>query len=641
MAAAKIDCGQTNSVMNSIEKREAMIKKVSILWMLFLLGCSLFGCQASEYPRRLDETNTLYVGSVASSFPVSFMPWLSREGVAPTIASMLYSTLFSYDEDTGQFVSLLAKEWYYVDEDGQAIVDESGKIDYDRLEEIYGTSSKTYLPVKIILNKGITWSDGEAFTAEDVYYTFDIGTNNALSNHAGALAWTSDLQHTHRNGVLTKQGIFTYHHGASEQGYFIEEEDADYVLYLHVNKVLGAVTTLFTTILILPEHIWKPIVSVNNQLNSKDPSTDSLHQYKNPVGCGPYLLDVAHSNAQVITLQRRVDYHITDEEGGPLYKVDTIKLLLYQELNVAIYALLKGHIDVLDASVSSNYMSLFDQREDLFLSNAEGTFAQTLVLNINPVTTEKTPLRNVLANIDFRKALALAVNQDELINRVLNQSGTVMSNGLMRESLVDFFNPTADTLPSTVEERLALANQLLDTHYPNKDDQGYRLLGDSRMTFQILGTPGEQEVISYLQIQFQKIGIEVKYQAKGSSPEKTFLYTSKFDMTIQGVTFSISNVDIMYMAHFVTMGTSSNYGRLASSALTSKINEMRTTLNLNRKYELIYELQPMIADLYYKIPLYSSNVLSVARIDRYTGYVSVAGSTVFNSESLQNITRVG
>jgi ABC-type transport system substrate-binding protein len=175
---------------------------------------------------------------------------------------------------------------------------------------------------------------------------------------------------------------------------------------------------------------------------------------------------------------------------------------------------------------------------------------------------------------------------------------------------------------------------------PSKDESGYRLLNGERILYTVLGSPGEQEVISRLQVQLQKIGIAIEYKAKGSSPEKTFLYNSKFDMTLQGVIFSLSNADIMYRAHFVTLSQSSNYGRLDDDVLADKINEMRLTLNLNRKYDLIEELQVLIAQEYYKIPLYTSNIISVARTDRYTGFIVVEGSTIFNTESLQNIRRV-
>lgn len=211
----------------------------------------------------------------------------------------------------------------------------------------------------------------------------------------------------------------------------------------------------------------------------------------------------------------------------------------------------------------------------------------------------------------------------------------------MRPSLTDFYNPEADKLlPEDYEARLALANSILDRIVPEKDASGYRLLNGQRITFKILGSPGEQDVVSFLQIQFKKIGIDVQYAAKGAQPESTYLYTSKFDLTLQGVIFSLSNVDIMFPAHFTTLGRSSNYGRLVNDKLNQAIEEMRYTLNLNRKYELLKQIQPMIAQEYYKVPLYTSNVISVARTDRFTGYQVVEGATVFNSASLQNLRRV-
>jgi len=96
----------------------------------------------------------------------------------------------------------------------------------------------------------------------------------------------------------------------------------------------------------------------------------------------------------------------------------------------------------------------------------------------------------------------------------------------------------------------------------------------------------------------------------------------------------------MYKAHFVTLSNSSNYGRLNDSLLTEKIESMRQSLNLFYKYELMEELQLMIALEYYKIPLYTSNVISVARVHSYVGYIVSQGTTVFNTETLQNLERV-
>jgi len=614
-----------------------------------LVICSvvlLAGCQRSEYPRRSDPTNTLYVGVVQSSFPSAFMPWLSRDGIAPTIASMLYSTLFSSDDETGDFLPNLAEQWYYVDTQGEPIVTETGDIDYGRLES-EGVRTLTnpqngrterYLTVKIELDRRARWSDGEPLTADDVYYTLDIARNNYLANHAGALAWTADLLHLYSNtGQLQLQGIFTYNHGAAEQGYAIKEADRDHVVYLHVRGVLGAVTSLFTTVLILPEHVWEPIVSRECQLNSRDPDEGLQQRYQNPVGSGPYVLDTAESGPSQIVLRRNGLYHQTKEDGSPLYSVETIRLILYQELNVAIYAVMQGHIDMLDAGLSPNYVRLFEGRDDLFVSVAEGVYVQSLVFNVNPVDSEKTPMRDLLSDRDVRRAIALAIDADTLIRLVANGAATPMSAGLIRESLADFYNPNADILRGDHRARLEEANRILDQVLPEKDEQGYRLLDGNRVSFSVLGHPGEIELISFLEIQLQRIGIAIRYQAKGSSPETTYLWTSRFDMTLQGVVFSLANVDIMLNAHFVARGRTSNYGRLVDPDLAAGIEEMRSTLNLHRKYELLYDLQPVIAELYYKIPLYSSEIVSIARTDRFTGYEIVDGATVFSTTNLQEL----
>lgn len=67
---------------------------------------------------------------------------------------------------------------------------------------------------------------------------------------------------------------------------------------------------------------------------------------------------------------------------------------------------------------------------------------------------------------------------------------------------------------------------------------------------------------------------------------------------------------------------------------------MESALNENVKYDLIREIQTMIAELYYKIPVYSSNVISVARNDRFTNYTASAGETVFNEDTLKQLEKV-
>lgn len=616
------------------------LKKLTAAALVAAFALSAAGCNTSIAERRTDTSSTLYVGYVSSAFPTTFMPWSSRDGIAPTVASLIYNTLFTFDEETGEYLPSVAKSWCYTDYEGEPIVTDEGEIDYDEVEKYYADDNRQYMVVKIVLHDDATWSNGEPVTAEDVYYTLDIATDNALSGHAGALAWTNDLEHKSDGGVVEKQGIFTRNHTGGKS-YPYAEDGSDTVLYLHVRKVLGAIATIFTSILILPEHIWEPLVDEDHKLNSEEPSGEILKQYQNPVGSGAWTLDASRSSRQMIVLENRgTDYHLKAEDGSALYKADTIKFMLYMEENTAIYALLKGHIDILDASMNSNYLRLFEEEENIYLSNVEGTSIQTLVLNVSPQEQYRNDMRDILANADFRKALALAVNQEELIKNVINGAGITASAGLMLESQEVLYNPEADILSGDYETRLAEANEILDGLYPQKDSMGYRLLNGKRISFEILANPGETELVSFLQVQFQKIGVEVSYKAEGSMPEDTYLFEGDFDMTFQAAIFSVANVDVMYDSHFVSTSRASNYGRLADETLTETIDEMRYTLNQNLKYQLVKDIQLQIAQLYYKIPMYSSNVISVARTDRFTGYTASPGETVFNEDTLKQLIKV-
>ena len=612
------------------------MKKTIALALVILLAFTLSGCGGQEVARRGDTTSTLYIGEVGAAFPTSFMPWLSRDGVAPTISSMVYSTLLDYDEATDTFQPKLASSFAYLDRDLQPIVTEDGQVDYEKLEAVYGGSDTAYIPVRFELNKNATWSDGVPVTVEDVYFTFDLAACQKMSNHAGALVWVNDLLHKYDNstGRLRRQGIFTYDHGAEKKGYPISENEKDTVFYLEISKVLGALTPLVSTVLILPRHIYADIISFDNPVNNTSPSPALSEAYRNPVGCGAFTLDTARTNSQEIVLHRRDDYYLTGEDGGPLYQVETLKFILYQDVNVAIYALKKGHIDVLDSSISANYASLFEHQKDILLLRNPGLFSQCLVLNINAPADHMTAARQRLSDPRLRRAIALAIDQEALIQNVLNGAGKRMPAGLLAEDS-DLYNREADLFSAPYEDRLKEANALLDEMYPDRDSDGYRCDKGDRLSFQVLGSPGEQEAISYLQVLMQKIGVELRFAPKGSSPENTYLYAGNFDMTLQGVVFSLNNIDIMYNSHYANLNRSSNYGRLSDPEINAKISAMRATLNRNTKFELIRELETLTAQCYYKLPLYCQDVLSVARTDRFSGWQMENGATAFSMESLK------
>ena len=131
----------------------------------------------------------------------------------------------------------------------------------------------------------------------------------------------------------------------------------------------------------------------------------------------------------------------------------------------------------------------------------------------------------------------------------------------------------------------------------------------------------------------------MRFKAAGSAPETTYLYRSDFDMTLQTVILTMANADVMYRAHFVTRERSSNYGKLSDTLLAEHIEEMRASLDLEYKISMIKRLQVETAQTYYKLPLYSADVITAARTDRFSGF-GLADDGVFGAETLQNLRRI-
>ncbi|GAB2890227.1 ABC transporter substrate-binding protein [Streptomyces mayteni] len=115
----------------------------------------------------------------------------------------------------------------------------------------------------INLREGVTWSDGEEFTADDVKFTFDMIAANEAMNTTGFAGETEVVSPT--------QVRVTY------------EEPA----FMDATQILGKAW-------IVPEHIWSSVA---------DPATDPMTE---PVGTGPFT--VGEFRPQAFTLTANPDY---------------------------------------------------------------------------------------------------------------------------------------------------------------------------------------------------------------------------------------------------------------------------------------------------------------------------------------------
>ena len=213
------------------------------------------------------------------------------------------------------------------------------------------TWNSDYTQLTVTPRSGVKWSDGKAFTADDIIYTFNlIKTTPALD--LGGLKLT-DIKKDGGNVVMT--------FGESK---FVKQGDV-------------------LQVPIVPEHIWKGISDP-----TKDPAKDG-------VGTGPYTIKTFSS--QGVVLKARTDY------WGGTVPVATLKYLEYNDNTGLLRALQTGETDwaqIFITDFQKNYVDK-DPKHNVFWG------ANVLSPDMILVNTTKAPFNNVA----FRKAVNMVVDR--------------------------------------------------------------------------------------------------------------------------------------------------------------------------------------------------------------------------------------
>jgi peptide/nickel transport system substrate-binding protein len=288
-----------------------------------------------------DRSETLYVAGAAWGPPSTWNPF-QPGSLANTTGTLgfVYETLFDYDPLGGEMKPWLAEsgEW---------------------------TDDTTYA---VTLRDGLTWSDGEALTADDVAFTYELG------NQYSAL-WFAPM--------------WVYLAGVTVVDDLNLEFNFDDPLYQEFENNLYNIP-------IVPEHLWSSL--------SEEDITVGANE--NPVGSGAYLYE-SHSEDRNVWL-RNENWWGASVFGTPAPK--RIVDIRTSSNAVALGLVLQGELDL-----SNNFLpGVAEMAKQGYISTyyAEAPYmlsANTAVLFLN---TTKTPMDDA----DFRRALAYAINVDDIVN---------------------------------------------------------------------------------------------------------------------------------------------------------------------------------------------------------------------------------
>ncbi|MBQ5745995.1 MAG: hypothetical protein IIV84_03330 [Selenomonadales bacterium] len=296
---------------------------MTILCMMMLAGC------ASDTERT--SADRIVYGALTE--PHSLHPLIGTDSASTEVQSLIYDALVCVNGDK-KMTGDLAESW---------TVSNGGKIYTFRLKD------------------GITWHDGQAFTADDVVFTFDMARDK-------------------RNGYIDARELANIERvtaSGNEVTFRLAKADSAFLA-----RVAG--------ISILPKHIWQKV----QNLREEAPRIA-------PVGTGPYRL-VEWKKAQYLRFAANDSYY----KGVPHIK--TLFYKIVPDSNVMAMQLRRGEVDV--CHVDSSAKQLLDKDKSVRVTESAGQAYTYIALN---------HAKDIFADKRVRRAMVSAFDRQAVIDNVL------------------------------------------------------------------------------------------------------------------------------------------------------------------------------------------------------------------------------
>jgi peptide/nickel transport system substrate-binding protein len=415
-----------------------------------------------------------------------YAPGVSRSDTG--LHQMIYEYLFYYNLQTGEFVPWLAESYEYND---------------------------TFDALTVTLRDGVTWSDGEAFNADDVVFTYDLLRENV------GMTWASEA-----NARVTS----------------VEKVDDLTVVFnladpnprFHLNREAFPAVGIWGGITILPQHVWE----------GEDPLT---FKSSDPIGTGAYRLADASQNA--MTYELRDDWWgatVFEHTPGP----GTVQFVyLGPETNVAL-ALTSNEIDVAPIGVLSagSFEEVARRNENVGAWSAEQPYSWAdpcpralMIQNANEPFDQP----------EVRRAISMLIDREAVVN--LSYEGTtVPAWGIWPEydANVPYFDAIAD----------------LREQYPQTFDQetAEQLLADagvsaSDLTIRYVVNPDSNEEMRVSQVvadQLTAAGINVELLPMSGATREDAIRRGDWDLSLQAFCpgYIVENLELFHSKFYVPLG---------------------------------------------------------------------------------------
>ena len=360
------------------------------------------------------------------------------------------------------------------------------------------------------LREGMKWSDGEPFTSADFVFWFEEEIKNETLTPVFPGWLTSPVDGENVPAEMTAPDastvVFKF---ASPSALFHLEggillscpiRPAHYMKQFHPDHT-DDMAALDQAIADAGLDIWTDIYVDMRSDRHENPDTPMLY---------PWILQTDYTE-ELVHLTCNPFFWAVDTAGNQLPYIEKLAFRLFNDSDVHALRLVNGEVDCQSRHVRNTDLTVLKENE----SKGDYTvqfWRWTAVYGIHfNMTTNDDNVRELFQERDFRIAVSLGVNRDEINELVYDGLGTSMQYGPPVESPVHHAKLSNAYLDFDPDK----ANALLDgLGYTERDSDGYRLWkdGSGRVSWTMLGGAdigdNNQLVIDHL----AAIGLEVNHR---------------------------------------------------------------------------------------------------------------------------------
>ena len=419
------------------------------------------------------------------------------------------------------------------------------------------------------IQDGMTWSDGEPVTAEDILFTLQYDQANGSANFEAQ---------TGEDGKVTE---------AKYTGYTLSDDKMSISLTLASPNVREL--SNMTSFRVMPKHVYE--------------GKDTVTEAEGRITCGPYVLESFNKEAGTITFA-------VNEYYPQKPNVEKIVYQLFGNEDTMYLALQQGDIDMVwaySAGVAGTYQDVLSTDTNVSLVNVAAANAPAVLAFNNA--------KGLFSDENLRQAVSYALNYEEFKTYFGSAYAEIPNRGFVPSTTVGYTDTeklTTDT--AKADEYMKAAG------YTEKNADGFYVNADgAAAAFTLTVNAAKETHVGYAEMiktQLEAFGIQVNLDAvdKDAYNAKTSNKFSENNITMEAAIYGYTAAGMGMGNGLGSIYVDGNHAvqggcQVFDEAFSSILDELKAAKTIEEYYTGAAKLQEYYAAHMPLIALYWDNMM--------------------------------